>query len=491
MSNKSLNQLSTALTILFDAAVINLAFLAAYWFRFHSGFFRGQFLENIMAVIGAYGEEAPPFEGYIQLMPLMTVIWLATIRWCKLYGVEHQPRLDIFYSSIKASTLASALTLCATFFFYHNSPYSRAVMIFGWGLNIGLLWVNRAMVLIIKRAMQARGVGVSRIAVVGFNRASETFIRRIQNRPDLGYDFVGIIVDSRNSPHRTLKCGASPKAGKHTPKSYKLLGDISAIRSIVAEHQIGELFIASPDISHAEILQMVYHCEGCTVKFRIMPDLFEIMLGRFKVGEIDGIPIIGLKELPLQGWRCLVKRLMDIAISLVALVMLSPIMLIIALAIKVSSKGAVIFNQERIGQDGKPFAMYKFRSMRQNAEWDIGHIWAAENDHRRTKVGSFLRQWSIDELPQLFNVLKGEMSLVGPRPEMSGLIQGFSTSIPHYLERHQVKSGLTGWAQVNGLRGNTSLGDRIKYDLYYIENWSLGFDVKILLKTIWAIGKGN
>ena len=156
MSNKSLNQLSAAFTIFFDAVAINLAFLTAYWFRFHSGFFSWQFFENIMAAIGAYSEVPPPLEGYIQLMPLMTGIWLAAIRWCKLYGTENQPRLDIFYSSIKASTLASALTLCATFFFYHNSPYSRAVVVLGWGMNIGLLWFNRTLLLFIKRQMQAR-----------------------------------------------------------------------------------------------------------------------------------------------------------------------------------------------------------------------------------------------------------------------------------------------------------------------------------------------
>ena len=161
------------------------------------------------------------------------------------------------------------------------------------------------------------------------------------------------------------------------------------------------------------------------------------------------------------------------------------------MVIKINDNGPVFFLQERIGQDGKPFTIYKFRSMRPDAEEIIGHSWATKDDPRRTKVGAFLRKWSLDELPQLLNVLKGDMSLVGPRPEMSGLIQDFSKSIPRYLERHEVKSGMTGWAQINGLRGNTSLEERIKYDLYYIENWSLIFDIKILLKTIWTIGKGS
>jgi len=491
MSNKSLNQLSTVLIIFLDVVAINLAFLAAYWFRFHSGLFNWQFFENIMAVIGAHREEAPPLDGYIQLMPLMTAIWLAAMRWCKLYVVENQPRLDIFYSSVKVSTLASVLTLCSTFFFYHGSQYSRAVVVLIWGLNIGLIWFNRAVVLFFKRQMQTQGVGVSRIAIAGFNRTAEKFISKVQNRPDLGYELVGVIAGSPRSDDQHPVSSFRPKAGKGALTSRKRLGNISDICDIVEEHQIDELFIASPDISHAQILQIVYHCEGCPVKFRVMPDLFEIMLGKVKLGEIDGIPIIGLKEFPLQGWRSLVKRLVDIAVSLIALITLSPIMLIVALVIKIGSKGTVVFKQERAGQDGKPFIMYKFRSMHQDAEWNAGHIWAADDDSRRTRVGAFLRKWSLDELPQLFNVLKGEMSLVGPRPEMSGLIRGFSKSIPHYLERHQVKCGMTGWAQVNGLRGNTSLEERIRYDLYYIENWSLGFDLKILLKTLWAIGKGN
>ena len=193
----------------------------------------------------------------------------------------------------------------------------------------------------------------------------------------------------------------------------------------------------------------------------------------------------------MQGVSGIVKRLIDIGFSLFALIVLSPLMLMIAIIIRLTSPGKAIFRQERVGRAGKPFRIYKFRSMRADAEEEVGHVWAKSDDSRQTSLGKFLRRWSLDELPQFFNVLKGDMSLVGPRPEMSGLIDTFSESIPHYLARQRVKSGMTGWAQVNGLRGNTSLEDRVNYDRYYIENWSLALDIKIILKTLWAIKKGS
>lgn len=466
MSNKNIRQLSTAITALFDVVAINSLFLAAYWLRFHSG---------LMDAIAVHKGPAPPLDGYFQLMPLMTVVYLVAIRWFGLYHFESQSKVDTFYAGIKATAFASTLILGAVFF-HRGFSYSRWVMVLSWFININALFLNRMLIKSIARQLRMKGIGVSRIAVVGFNRTAQNLLDSIQSRPELGYKIIGIIA------------GRKPMI---SIESYRLLGNTADILNLVKKHHLDELFIASPVISHGEILQLIHSCEGNSVKFKIIPDLYEIMVGKVNVGEINGIPVVGLKELPLQGWRRLVKRLMDISISLTALIILSPIMFIIAAAIKISDNGPVFFSQERVGQDGKPFTMYKFRSMRPDAEEGVGHRWAEKDDPRRTKVGAFLRRWSLDELPQLFNVLKGDMSLVGPRPEMSGLIQDFSKSIPHYLERHKVKSGMTGWAQSNGLRGNTSLEERIKYDLYYIENWSLIFDIKILLKTIWAIGKGS
>ena len=466
MSNKNIRQLLAAITSLFDVAAINSVFLAAYWFRFYSG---------LMDEIAVHKGPAPALDGYLQLMLLMTIVYLVVIRWFGLYYFEAQSKIDIFYAGIKATTFASILIL-GGMFFYRGFSYSRWVMVLSWFININVLFLNRMLIKIIERKLRMRGIGVNRIAVVGFNRTAQSLIDRIQNHPELGYEFIGIIAGQKSII---------------SIEPCRLLGETPDILNIVTKHHLDELFIASPVVSHEEILQLIHSCEGNSVKFRIIPDLYEIMVGKVNVGEINGIPIVGLKELPLQGWPRLIKRLMDISISLTALLVLSPIIFIIAATIKINDNGPAFFLQERVGQDGKPFIIYKFRSMRSDAEEGVGHRWAIKDDPRCTKVGAFLRKWSLDELPQLFNVLKGDMSLVGPRPEMSGLIHHFSKSIPHYLERHKVKSGMTGWAQINGLRGGTSLEERIKYDLYYIENWSLDFDIKILLKTIWAIRKGS
>lgn len=240
------------------------------------------------------------------------------------------------------------------------------------------------------------------------------------------------------------------------------------------------------------ILKILHACEGMPVQINLLPELSEFIRdGRETITFFDGIPVLQLRETPMQGVRGIVKRLIDIVFSVFALIILSPLMLTIAFIIRLTSPGKAIFRQERVGRAGKPFRIYKFRSMRADAEEDVGHMWAKSDDSRQTSLGKFLRRWSLDELPQFFNVLKGDMSLVGPRPEMSGLIDSFSESIPHYLARQRVKSGMTGWAQVNGLRGNTSLEDRVNYDRYYIENWSLALDIKIILKTLWAIKKGT
>jgi exopolysaccharide biosynthesis polyprenyl glycosylphosphotransferase len=232
------------------------------------------------------------------------------------------------------------------------------------------------------------------------------------------------------------------------------------------------------------MMEIILSCEDLRVEFQIVPDMFEIMATRVKVLSLDGIPLISLGRTPLEGWNRLLKMGMDIAISSIGLVILSPLLAVLAILIKLDSKGPVFFRQERLGRDGRRFIQYKFRSMVENAEEKTGPVFATEDDSRRTKMGAFLRKNNLDELPQLFNVLKGEMSLVGPRPERQFFVDKFKEGIPRYFLRHKVKSGLTGWAQVNGLRGDTSIEERTKYDLFYMENWSLSFDIKIILLTL-------
>ena len=463
MSNKTLDQLLIVFTLLLDICFISASVFVAYWLRFESGWLDGVALHK-----GA----SPPLDYYFQLIPLMGFIWILVLRGVGLYRIEEHVTLETVASISKAGVIALIATLSAIFFIYHNHQYSRWVMIISCVLSVILLSLNRLVIQRFKEAIQQLGVGISRVAVVGFNRTTQQLIDTLQERTGSGYEFAGVLL-AEHPPSQPIR--------------HPILGEFTEVRSLVQKYQIDELFITSPAISHTEILQIVDVCEGLSVRMHLLPDLYEVMIGRTRVADFDGIPVVRLKELPLQGWHGLVKRGMDILLSGIALIVCSPLMLIIAIAVKLSSPGRVIFRQERVGRDGKPFYIYKFRSMREDAEAGIGHVWASKDDPRQTRLGKFLRRWCLDELPQFFNVLKGDMSLVGPRPEMSGLIDDFSKSIPHYLDRHRVKCGLTGWAQVNGLRGNTSLEKRIRYDLYYIENWSIGLDIKILLRTLWSI----
>ena len=232
---------------------------------------------------------------------------------------------------------------------------------------------------------------------------------------------------------------------------------------------------------------MISLCERGKVDVKIFPDLFQIMASEISIGDLNGLPLLGVRNVALRGWRLAAKRAMDIVGATLGLIFLSPFLLLIALLVKLDSPGPVFYVQERMGLDAKPFWFLKFRSMRRDAEKN-GPGWTTRGDPRCTKLGSFLRRTGIDELPQLINVLLGEMSLVGPRPERPYYVEQYRRSIPRYMERHREKGGITGWAQINDLRGDTSIAERIKYDLWYIENWSLLLDIKILLQTVLKFG---
>jgi exopolysaccharide biosynthesis polyprenyl glycosylphosphotransferase len=235
-------------------------------------------------------------------------------------------------------------------------------------------------------------------------------------------------------------------------------------------------------------MNIIFECEKRMVEFRLVADLLGMVTSQVDMRTIDGVPLLGLKETPLaESYNRFIKKVTDVIFSTIGLIIISPLLLIITLLVKLSSPGPVFYLQKRIGEDGRRFAMIKFRTMVENAEKGVGRVWAQKDDPRRTKVGAFLRRYNLDELPQLINVLRGEMSLVGPRPERPHFVGKFKEDIPRYMARHKIKSGMTGWAQVNGLRGNTSIEERTKYDIYYIEKWSLAFDLKILFMSIFAI----
>ena len=468
MNKKTLDHLLIALTVLFDLCFVATAIVVAYWVRFESGW--------TPETLALHKGGTPPLDDYFRLIPLMAIIWLMVLKTLKLYRPESNATLSVFWTLCKASGIALIATLAALFFIYHHDAYSRWVMLLASGFSLVWLFLGRLVLHRFRQAVHAQGVGVSRVALIGYDARSEKFINILKARLNSGYELVGIVAETVDVDDSAVLS----------------LGESQNILEIVQKHRLDTLFISSPTVPNETILQILHACEGVPLQINVLPELSEFIKGGTEtITFFEGIPVLQLRETPMQGVRGIVKRLIDIVFSVFALIVLSPLMLTITIVIRLTSPGKAIFRQERVGRAGKPFNIYKFRSMRADAEENIGHVWAEADDPRQTSLGKFLRRWSLDELPQFFNVLKGDMSLVGPRPEMSGLIDTFSESIPHYLARQRVKSGMTGWAQVNGLRGNTSLEERISYDRYYIENWSLGLDIKIILKTLWAIKKGS
>jgi exopolysaccharide biosynthesis polyprenyl glycosylphosphotransferase len=295
-------------------------------------------------------------------------------------------------------------------------------------------------------------------------------LNAIRRLPGLGYEVVGMV--SRDSEGEELEI--------------PVLGTTDELTSLIASARIDEVIIALPEASSSEILPIISDCHRARVTTRVYPSAFQLITSDLSIGHLGGLPLLTVRDTVLRGWRLTLKRAMDVAGSAVGLVLLSPIMLLVAVLIKLDSSGSAFYTQERMGLDEKPFHMIKFRSMTEGAEKETGPVWAVKEDPRRTRLGAFIRRFSIDELPQFINVFLGEMSLVGPRPERPVFVEQFKQIIPRYVERHQEKAGMTGWAQVNGLRGDTSIVDRTKYDLYYIENWSILFDLKIIIKTFFT-----
>ena len=485
MNNKTLDHLLIAITVLLDLCFIATAIVVAYWVRFESGW--------TPEALALHKGGTPPLDDYFRLIPLMVTIWLMTLKALKLYHPESNATFSAFWTLCKAAGISLIATLAALFFIFHHDAYSRWVMLLATGFSLVWLFLGRLVLHRFRQSIHAQGVGVNRLAIVGsYDARVETFINVLNAKTDSGYEVVGIIDEIAVSEERRQE-GRKDRGPNLSADSFQLpsLGKSQEVLELVRKHRLDTLFIVSPTVPNDSILQILHACEGVPVQINVLPEFSEfIRNSRNTITFFDGIPALQLRETPMQGGRGIVKRLIDIILSAFALVVLSPFMLIIASAIRLTSPGSAIFCQERVGRGGKPFKIYKFRSMRADAEEKVGHAWAKSDDPRQTTLGKFLRRWSLDELPQFLNVLKGDMSLVGPRPEMSGLIDTFSESIPHYLARQRVKSGMTGWAQVNGFRGNTSLEERISYDRYYIENWSLALDIKIILKTLWAIKKG-
>jgi exopolysaccharide biosynthesis polyprenyl glycosylphosphotransferase len=406
-----------------------------------------------------------------------------------MYGARRSAVLGEEFLNVVRVVSFGMLIVMSAGFLYRGFSYSRAVVALLWVLAILFVTAGRAIVLGIERRQYRRGRHLQDAVILGNGPTAAQVYAKLNRHPSFGFRISGYFA-AAPAPGES-RPGESPLAGA------PYLGPPAAAPAYIRQHGIERAFIALNAEDHAALFDLITECEGVNVEFMIVPDLLEVLTSQVRVRELEGIPFLRVKGIPFTLWGRITKRSFDLLVSGLICILLSPLFLLIPVFIRLESRGPVLFRQRRVGLDGFEFDMIKFRSMVVDAEaqdgtagvqvrGDVARGIGARNDPRRTRVGAILRATSLDELPQLLNVLRGEMSLVGPRPERPHFVKQLQAIVPRYLDRHRVKTGVTGWAQVNGLRGDTSIAERIKYDLYYIENWSVGFDIRILLRTVRA-----
>lgn len=442
-----------------DILMTAASWLLAYYVRFQVG-------------LVPVTKGVPSFEVYWKLLAPILAMWVIIFHICGLYRPKRgQSQAEEFIAIFQAVTFG-AIMLSTFNFFYREYSYSRLVFLYFWGINIFSVGICRSLIEDLIAYARSKGYNLRHILVAGAGNLGQEIARKAYNYTGLGLHVVGFVDDNPQKRGKTIE-------------GVPVLGTLDDTQRLIQEHGIQQLFIALPMTAHARVLEVLASVDQECVDVKFVPDLMQYISLRIGVEELDGIPIVNLRETPIQGWNSVIKRGFDIAFSLFFIVIGSPLMLMLAALVKSTSPGPILYKQKRMGLDGRVFNMYKFRSMRADAEKQTGAVWAKKHDPRRTKLGTFMRTTSLDELPQFFNVLRGDMSLVGPRPERPPFVQKFREKVPKYMLRHKVKSGITGWAQINGWRGNTSIEKRIEYDLYYIQNWSIWFDLKILTMTLW------
>jgi Undecaprenyl-phosphate glucose phosphotransferase len=401
-------------------------------------------------------------------LPIVLALAAITYRICGLYEIHRLRQLPRELEVVCGASGLLFLLAIAVSFYRRDLYESRLALGLFLALTVVALAVARRCIWRLLRYFRGQGLNYGRAVIVGAERTGRLVAETIRDNRWTGLDAVGFVDDP----------------GRLEPTIVPRLGRIDELSDVIARHDIDHVFVALPLARYGELPEVYRALDGLLVDIQLVPDIPSLAGMRIRMLEVDNVAFLSLRENPHTGWRRVAKRTMDLTLAGGALFALAPLMLLLATVIKLSSSGPILFRQARIGHAGRTFSMLKFRSMRIDAERHTGPVWAAANDSRCTPVGRIMRQWSLDELPQLFNVLAGDMSLVGPRPERGVFVDKYSRQIPGYAQRHQVKAGITGWAQVNGWRGNTSLRKRVECDLYYIANWSLWLDLKILCLTL-------
>lgn len=448
------------LTIFFDVIAILIAYYLSFQIRFFTPFTK----------IFPVTEGIPEIESYL-LFALITVpIWIAVFQQNKLYKLNRNVFVfDEFFQIFKCVTIGIIFSIGIIFFFVRSFSFSRLVFVLIWIDSSLLITFFRYFSLKMEKTFYNKKIGLKNVAVIGNNEIAAKILNRFKANTYVGFYVTGYFAKKQN---------------QEFSEDIIYLGEYDKIPEMIKKHRIQKILISVGLEDQNDVFILMKLCQGINVEFMLYPDYMEIITSKVRIEHIDGIPFMKLKSIPMNAWNKMLKRLFDIIFSLLILLFLSPVLLLISLLVKFTSKGPVFYSQERVGLDQKKFSIIKFRSMIVNAEKN-GPVFASRDEDRYTKIGKILRKYSLDELPQFFNVLKGDMSIVGPRPEREYFINQLKDTVVNYLERHRVKSGITGWAQVNGYRGSTtSMQTRIDYDIYYIENWSLAFDIKIIIKTL-------
>ena len=467
---KRYNRLLVAFYIGTDAVLALWAFVLAYAVRFESG---------LIPVTQGY----PPFEQYLNVLPFIALLTPLAFQLQGVYRLRRgRSRVDDFFAVLIGTILAVVLGVIATLYVgaYLATEEEKArgayeVSQLVWGLflviNVLFTYASREGVRELLERRWRAGIGLKRILIAGAGDLGRLVADRMLQHRELGYQVVGFVDDRAGGDHIGYR-------------GLPLLGTLAEVGEIAQRERVDHLYVALSLEEHAKLLDLIEITSRECIDVKVVPDLLQFIALRARLEDLDGLPVINVNDVPLQGFNAWVKRSLDVIFSGAALIVLALPLALIATLIRITSNGPIFYRQERMGLDGKAFTVYKFRSMEDGAEDVTGPIWARDNDPRVTRLGHWLRRLDLDELPQFWNVLRGDMSIVGPRPERPYFVEQFKHRIPQYMLRHKVKAGITGWAQVNGWRGNTSLEKRIEYDLYYIENWSVGLDIKIMWLTL-------
>ncbi len=449
---------------LVDAILITAGLLAAWWIPERFNLFELRSDINVTELASAMGI------GVVAILVTFTVAGMYRLG-------RGTSRVDEFYKVCTHLTLGAIFGLTAAVLILGpDVVISRRVILLGWFLAIIAVATGRLAHGSLVGTLRSRGLAMRRLLIVGTQPTGKLLLDNVQGNPQLGYEVVGFLTHEQS--------GETPREFAGMP----VYGTTNRIAEVARRHEVDEIIIAPDGVGHNDLLDLVYQLMDQPVNIKIYPDTFRLITNdELSISDLGGLPMVSVRNVGLRAWDRSTKRAMDVVISGMVLVFLSPVFLLLALLVKLDSRGPVFFVQERVGHDGVPFNLLKFRSMPVNAEDTTGPVFARPDDPRPTRLGHFMRRYSLDELPQFINVFLGEMSVVGPRPERPHFVEQFRQTIPRYMARHREKAGITGWAQVNGLRGDTSIEERTRYDLYYVENWSPLFDIKIMIKTLMLI----